>query len=166
MTFRLAQTAPERRKNQRGFSLMELLIVIAIILIILTIALPRFNQAQMNAREMGAVRTMQTINSVETQYMSQFGHFATSLSQLGPPTGAGTAEGPEAAGLIPASLASGTSGGYRYTVTETPTGYAVSAVPTQYKTTGRRSFYTDQSGVVHENWGADPATVQSPETSK
>ncbi len=166
MRFRMSCTLPDRRRNQRGFSLMELLIVIAIILIILTIALPRFNQAQMNAREMGAVRTIQTINSVETQYMSQFGHYATSLNQLGPPTGAGTAEGPEAAGLIPASLASGASGGYKYTVTETPTGYAISAMPTQYKTTGRRSFFCDQSGVVHENWGADPATAQSPELSK
>ena len=155
-----------RRKHQRGFSLMELLIVIAIILIILTIALPHFSKAQQNAREMGAVATIRTINSMETQYMSQFGHYASSLAQLGPPAGAGAAEGPEAAGLIPGSLAGGTTGGYKYAVTQTPTGYAISAVPSQFGTTGRRTFYSDQSGVVRENWGADPATAQSPEAGK
>lgn len=153
----------ERRARQRGFTLIELLIVIAIILIILSIALPQMSKSRMHAQEMGAVATLKTIETVQTQYMSQFGQFATSLSQLGPPTAAGGAEGPQAANLIPPNLATGSTGGYNYTVTATPTGYAVSAVPKAFNSTGRRTFYTDESGIVRENWTADPATVNSPE---
>ena len=153
----------ERRRNQRGFSLIELLIVIAIILIILSIALPKMSQSQMHAREMGAIRTVQTINTVQIQYQSQFGQYASSLAQLGPPAGAGGSEGPQAANLISGNLASGTSGGYNYTVTQTPTGYAVVAVPKAYNNTGRRSFYSDQTGVIHESSTQEPATANSPE---
>jgi len=153
----------ERRSRQRGFSLIELLIVIAIILIILSIALPQMSKSRMHAQEMGAIATLKTINTVETQYMSQFGEFASSLSQLGPPASAGAPEGKQNAGLISATLASGSSGGYNYTITQTPGGYSVSAVPKAFGSTGRRTFYTDQSGIVRENWGQDPATASSPE---
>jgi prepilin-type N-terminal cleavage/methylation domain-containing protein len=153
----------ERRARQRGFSLIELLIVIAIILIILSIALPQMSKSRMNAQEMAAVATLRTINTVETQYMSQFGQFATSLAQLGPAGGGGTTEGPNAANLIPASLASGASGGYTFTITGTPTNYSVSAVPKAFGSTGRRTFYTDQSGIIRQNWSADPANDKSEE---
>jgi prepilin-type N-terminal cleavage/methylation domain-containing protein len=153
----------ERRRRERGFSLVELLIVIAIILIILSIAIPQMSKSRMHAQEMAAIATLHTINTVETQYMSQFGNFATSLTQLGPPASSNGAEGPQAAGLISGNLASGSTGGYNYTITQTPSGYAVSAVPKAFGSTGRRTFYTDQSGIVRENWSQDPATVNSPE---
>jgi prepilin-type N-terminal cleavage/methylation domain-containing protein len=73
----LQRRAGDQHRGERGFSLIELLIVIAIILIILSIALPQMSKSRMNAQEMAAVATMRTINSVETQYMSQFGVFAT-----------------------------------------------------------------------------------------
>jgi type IV pilus assembly protein PilA len=152
-----------QRRGQRGFSLIELLIVIAIILIILSIAIPQMGKARMNAQEMAAVEEVQTINKMEIQYYSQFGTYATSLAQLGPPTAAGAAEGPQAAGLIPGKLASGSSGGYNFTVTATPTGYAISAVPKTFGSTGRRTFYSDQSAVMRENWTQDPATANSAE---
>jgi len=152
----------KRRAGERGFSLIELLIVIAIILIILSIALPQMSKSRMNAQEMAAVATMKTISTVETQYMSQFGQFATSLNQLGPASSGGV-EGPGAAALIPASLASGVSGGYIYTVTGTPTGYSVTAVPKAFNSTGRRTFYTDQSGIIRQNWSQEPATEKSDE---
>ncbi len=151
------------RARERGFSLIELLIVIAIILIILSIALPQMSKSRMNAQEMAAIREVQTINQAQVQYQSQFGQFATSLAQLGPPASAGAAEGPQSAGLIPASLAGGSASGYNFALTATPQGYAVSAVPKQYNSTGRRTFYSDQSGITRENWGQDPATASSPE---
>ena len=153
----------ERRRNQRGFSLIELLIVIAIILIILSIALPKMSQSQMHAREMGAIATLKTINTVQIQYQSQFGQYATSLPQLGPPAGAGSNEGAQAANLISSNLASGSSGGYNYTVTQTPTGFAAVAVPKVYNNTGRRSFYLDQTGIIRESTTQEPATANSPE---
>ncbi len=153
----------QRRRRQRGFSLIELLIVIAIILIILSIALPQMSKSRMNAQEMAAVAEISTINKAEVQYYSQFGQYATSLAQLGPPASAGAAEGPQAAGLIPGGLANGISGGYNFTITPSAQGYAVSAVPKVYNSTGRRTFYTDQSGITRQNWGQDPATPNSPE---
>src|SRR5947199_2563175 len=107
-----------RRRNQQGFSLIELLIVIAIILIILSIALPQMSKSRMNAQEMSAIAEIRTINQAQVQYQSQFGQYATSLAQLGPPATAGAAEGPQAAGLIPSSLASSSASGYTFTLTQ------------------------------------------------
>ncbi len=120
----------------------------------------------MHAQEMSAIAQMRTISQSEIQYQSQFGQYATSLSQLGPPTAAGAAEGPAAAGLIPGSLASGSASGYNYTITQTPSGYSVVAVPKAFGSTGRRTFYSDQTGIIRENWGQDPATPSSPEITK
>jgi type IV pilus assembly protein PilA len=156
----------KRRNGQRGFSLIELLIVIAIILIILSIALPQMSKARMHSQEMAAMAEVRTINQVQIQYQSQFGKFATALNQLGPPATSGAGEGPEAAGLIPASLASGSSSGYIFSVSQTPGGYAVTAIPKAFGSTGRRTFYSDQTAVVRENWGQDPPTPTSPEVSK
>lgn len=152
-----------RRARQQGFSLIELLVVIAIILIILTIAVPQMSKAQMNAREMAAVAEIGTINKAQVQYYSQFNQYATTLAQLGPPASGGGAEGPQAAGLIPGSLASGASGGYNFTLSQSAQGYTVSAVPKVFGSTGRRTFFTDQSGITRQNWGQDPATANSAE---
>jgi type IV pilus assembly protein PilA len=155
-----------RRASQRGFSLIELLIVIAIILIILSIALPQMSKSRMQAQEMAAVAQIGTIQKAQVQYYSQFGQYAAALTQLGPPSSSGAAEGPQASGLIPASLANGSGSGYNFTVTQTPTGYSVTAVPKAFNSTGRRTFYSDQTGIIRENWGQDPATPQSAEISK
>jgi type IV pilus assembly protein PilA len=156
----------KRRAFQRGFSLIELLIVIAIILIILSIALPQMSKSRMHAQEMAAIAEIGTIQKAQVQYYSQFGQYATALTQLGPPASSGAAEGPQAAGLIPASLANGSGSGFTFTLTATPTGYALTAVPKAFGSTGRRTFYSDQTGIIRENWGQDPATQQSAELSK
>jgi len=154
--------ACRKRSRESGFSLIELLIVIAIILIILAIALPKFNQARMNAQETAAIRQIGTIHQAEVQYYSQFGRYAISLAELGPPAGGGAA-GPSAADLIPTTLAQGENTGYVFALQGSPTGYNVTAVPKTYGNTGRRTFFSDQSMVIHQNWGQEPATVQSPE---
>ncbi len=151
-----------RRARQAGFSLIELLIVIAIILIILAIALPQMNKARMHAQEMAAASTLRTVQQAQSQYYSQFGRYATSLTELGPPAGGGQ-EGPSSAGLIPQGLSTGSGTGYAFALTATPTGYALTATPKTYNGTGRVNYYSDQSGIIHENWGQDPATAQSPE---
>jgi prepilin-type N-terminal cleavage/methylation domain-containing protein len=149
------------RRARRGFSLIELLIVIAIILIIAAIAVPKLNVARMQAQEMAAIRTMTTIHLAQTSYFSQFGKFAENLTQLGPP--AGGAAGLSSADLIPGDLATGQKSGYVFTVTATKDGYAVVAVPQVFGQTGRRTFFSDQTMTVRENWGAEPATAQSHE---
>ncbi len=161
---RMPIKVPQRRRDrQGGFSLIELLVVISIILIILFFAVPQMSKIQMNARETGAIQAMKTIYAAEIQYQSTFNKFATSLTQLGPPSGTGGTEGPEAAGLLQASLAGGENSGYVFTLTSTAGGYTVSAVPKVFGTTGRRTFYLDQSGTIRNNWGQEPATATSPE---
>ena len=67
--------------RRRGFSLIELLIVISIILIIAAIAVPKMNKQLMLAREQAAIRQIGTIHQAETQYYSQFGNYAQSLAE-------------------------------------------------------------------------------------
>ncbi len=151
----------KRRRSQGGFSLIELLIVIAIILIIAAIAVPKLNNQRMNAQEMAAIRQIGTIHTAQTQYYSQFGRYATSLAELGPPT-SGQA-GPQASDLIPRTLSEGKNTGYVFTVTGTPLGYSVNANPEIFGNTGRRTFFSDQTLVIHQNWGQEPSTVNSPD---
>lgn len=150
-----------RRRRMRGFSLIEIMIVVAIILVIASIAIPKINQQRMQAHEMAAIRTITTIHTAQTQYFSQFGRYATTLAELGPP--ASGQPGPSAADLIPGDLAQGTKSGYNFTLTGTPTGYSITAVPVAFNNTGRRTFYSDQTLVIRQNWGQEPANAQSKE---
>ncbi len=150
-----------RRALERGFSLIELLIVIAIILIIAAIAVPKLDKARMNANEMAAIRQIMAIHTAQTQYYSQFGKYAPALAQLGPP--ASKQAGPDGADLLPGDLAAGMKTGYKFTVEGNQGGYTVHADPQTYNSTGRRTFFSDQTLVVRENWGSQPATAESPE---
>jgi len=114
-------------RRSRGFTLIELLIVISIILVILAIAVPKMNTQMQGAREMAVIREIGSIHQAEMQYYSQFGKFATNLSQLGPPVSG--ADGPEAANILPKVLADGKKNGHIYTLMATQSGYAVTAVP-------------------------------------
>ena len=149
-----------RNRRRRGFTLIELMIVIAIILIIAAIAVPKMNNQMMAAHEMAAIRQITTIHQAETQYYSQFGKYAA-LVELGPP--ASGAAGPSAADLIPKILADGKNSGYVFAVQNTATGYAVTAVPETFNSTGRRTFYSDQTLQIRNNWTQEPANANSPE---
>jgi type IV pilus assembly protein PilA len=122
------------------------------------------NKARVYAQEMAAQKAVQTISTAQVEYNSQFGRFAQSLTELGPP--ASGAESAAAAGLISADLASGEKQGYRFTVTATPTGYAISAVPITFGATGSRTFFADQTMDIHYNDGQEPASANSPIVGK
>lgn len=148
-------------RNRRGFTLIEMLIVVAIVLIIAAVAIPRLDKARMQTQETAAVRQIQTLHTAQAQYYSQFGRYATKLEELGPPTSG--QEGPSGAGLIPGDLAKGTKSGYIFLVQGGPGGYAINANPETFNATGRRTFFSDQTMVIRENWGAEPATANSGE---
>ena len=151
-----------RRRQSRGFSLIELLIVVAIILILAAIAVPKLNQNRMLAQETAAIRQVQTINTAQTQYYSQFGRYATNLAELGPAQSGG-ASGPAASDLIPEDLAKGKKSGYIFTVQPTQNGYQINSNPEAFGSSGRRTFYSDQTMVIRNNWGNEPANPTSPE---
>jgi type IV pilus assembly protein PilA len=115
----------------------------------------------MDANEMAVVRDLQFINTMQVQYKSEFQRFAATLAELGPP--ASGEPGPQAADLIPAALSSGDKDGYLFTVTATPSGYKVNANPKIFQRSGHRTFYTDQNGIIRQNWSAKPANASSQE---
>ena len=144
-----------------GFSLIELLVVIAIILIITGMALPPLANARMQALEAGAQKAITTIHTAQAQYQSQYGRYASTLAELGPPTtGAPSAS---AAGFISRGFASGQKSGYKYSLQPTEVGYTINANPVAFGNTGRRTFYSDQSLITHQNSTAEPASADSPE---
>lgn len=149
------------RQGRRGFSLTELLIVIAIILIIVAAALPKLAKARMYAEETGAIKAVSVIHTAQTQYYSQFGRYAATLAELGPPT-SGNA-GANAADLLEGQIAAGAKGGYTFNMQATPTGYAITALPKQFGTSGSRTFFSDQSQIIRYRAANEPATASDPE---
>ena len=136
--------------KQKGFSLIELLIVVAIILIIAAIAIPNLLRSRIAANEASAVGSIRTINTAEVTYASTYPDvgFAT-LASLG---GSGGSSG--GAGLLDSVLASGQKSGYSFATSVgsgTPvTVYSVTGSPLSSQT-GQRGFYSDQSGVIRYN---------------
>jgi type IV pilus assembly protein PilA len=147
-------------RRRRGFSLIELLIVIAIILIIITFALPKLTNARKYAQETAAIAAIRTIHTAQVQYYSEFGRYATSLAELGPPSSGNASIG--SADLIDATLATGLKQGYKFVVAGLQGGYTVSASPEPYGTSGSRTFFSDQTMAVHQHFGPEPATLQDP----
>lgn len=154
------------RNKQKGFSLIELLIVVAIILIIAAIAIPNLLRSKMAANESSAVGSLRTINTSAVEYNTTYGGYPQTLLSLGGPAG-GTAASTSAE-LIDAVLASGTKSGYSFTYTTGTTDsngnvlqYTMTAVPTSPGTTGQRTFFTDQSGVIRADATGATATVNS-----
>jgi hypothetical protein len=112
----------------------------------------------MLSRETAALSAIRTIQTMQVQYESQFGRFATKLEELGPPT-SGT---PSAAGaaLIGSDLSQGLNKGYKYTMTAVPGGYQITAIPVVFGSDGNRAFYSDQTMEIRVKSGG-PATADS-----
>jgi type IV pilus assembly protein PilA len=154
------------KRKQGGFSLIELLIVVAIILVIAAIAIPNLLVARMSANEASAVQSLRTIQSAETAYATTYPNlgFSATLAELGGPSSACSASSAQAC-LIDSILASGTKSGYVITWLGdglTPSvSYTVNADPAARGSSGRRSFFTNYPGVIRFNDTA-PASVSDP----
>jgi type IV pilus assembly protein PilA len=149
------------RRPQLGFSLIELLIVIAIILIIAAIAIPNFLRARISAHESSAVGSLRSINTAEAAYNSTYGAGYGTLTQLGSPGLPCTASSTSAC-LLDSSLSSGTKSGYTFTAVPVGTAnvnFVASGVTFVVGVTGQRTFCVDESGAVRfdSNGGAAPA---------
>jgi type IV pilus assembly protein PilA len=142
-----------RHQREAGFSLIELLIVVGIILIVAAIAIPNLMRARMSANESSATASIRTISTGEVSYAAAYPTVGfTSLASLGgaspctPSTGTGC--------FIDDSLASGSKEGYTFSAAGgTPLNgvnmtYTSLGIPSSLNMTGTRSFCSDETGVI------------------
>jgi type IV pilus assembly protein PilA len=160
-------------QKQKGFSLIELLIVVAIILIIAAIAIPNLLRARIAANESSAVSSVRTVNTAEVTYQSAYPTvgYAANLISLGPGAGVQScpAGGPVQAaaclidGALANNIAAGGKSGYKVDAlgAKGATGnllitYGVGAAPANFNQTGVRRFCSAEDGVLRadQNTGA------------
>jgi prepilin-type N-terminal cleavage/methylation domain-containing protein len=162
-------------RKQKGFSLIELLIVVAIILIIAAIAIPNLLRSRIAANEASAVRSLRAVDTAQVTYASTFPAigYATALATLGPGSNAGnTTETSSNAVLLdnvlacPTATSSGMScnkSGYTIALTGGTAingvvySYSVTADPMTSNQTGVRHFYSATPGYIQYNL-TNPAT--------
>jgi type IV pilus assembly protein PilA len=168
-----------RQPREGGFSLIELLIVVAIILIIAAVAIPNFLRAKISANQASAVSTIRTLNSATAAYSAAWNNgLPPSMGALGSVGATPTCNG---AMLIDQSLATAPSQKSGYTFAYTPQGpailnppagcgpgfssYLITAMPNNTYT-GTQSFCTDETMVLHyDSTGAAIANPAACEAS-
>ena len=155
--------------REKGFSLVELLVVVAIILIIAAIAIPNLLESRIAANQAAAVSDLRGINSSELTYLTMYNDgYAATLATLGPPSGGGPPT-PAAANLIDAYLAAGTRNGYSFVYSagsQDAQGhyqtFTVHASPVSQGTTGNNFYFTDESNVIRMNTSSTASASNSP----
>jgi type IV pilus assembly protein PilA len=139
-------------RKDKGFSLIELLIVVAIILIIAAISIPNILHTHMTANEASAVNSVKAINEVMITYSTSYPTvgFAPTIGALGGPSPCTPSA--QTACLIDSVLASGTKAGYIFTATGSggppASSYYVTAIPVTVNRTGIRSFCSVADGTI------------------
>jgi type IV pilus assembly protein PilA len=154
------------KRKDTGFSLIELLIVVAIILIIAAIAIPSFLRSKMAANESSAVQSVRDINTALAAYSIQYGSgFALNLASLG---GTGSTATSSNALLLDPVVSAGTKDGFTFAYAVTgsdaqgnPASYTLNGNPIKPGTTGNRWFFSDETFVIRAN-GTQPATASDP----
>jgi type IV pilus assembly protein PilA len=151
-----------RRKREGGFTLMELLIVISIMLILMLIAIPNFSSMKSQANETSAMASLRAIYQAQIQYQTNYpgNGFACSLSTLGGSASAGPPSATSAQ-VLDTGLAAGQKSGYTFNIVNCTkvtvnnqdmyTGYEATAVPQAVGKTGHSGFCIDQQGEIKKD---------------
>lgn len=155
------------RKQQKGFSLIELLVVVAIILIIAAIAIPNLLGARMSANEASSVGSIRTINTACITYSTTYSNigYPATLANLGPAVTADST----AADLVDSTIVSGVKSGYSFVYAAGApdangyiNSYTLNANPSVPGQSGIRYFFTDQSGVITYAYGTAATSSDVP----
>ena len=135
----------------KGFTLIELMIVVAIIAIIAAIAIPNLLESKKAANEAAAVSALRTISSAEELYNNRFGEYGE-LSEM---TGEGFIDSVLGSADIDDNPNSSKQG-FKYDLTVSSSGaqWSCVAFPSDWGVTGERAFYIDQTGVIYKKTGA------------
>ncbi len=157
------------RKSTWGFSVIELLIVVGIILVIAAIAIPDLLRSRVSANQASAVGSLHTISTAETNYATTYGTgYSPDLASLDGPSGASSAT---SAGLIDSILGTGVKSAYTFayaptSISSTPpqyVSYIVTAQPTVGCGTGNGNcYFTDTTGVIRYNTSVVASSTDSP----
>ena len=160
------------RTRQRGFTLMELLIVMSIMIILMLIAIPNFISMKAQADETSAIQSLRAIYQAQIQYQTSFpaNGFACSLPALGGNASAGPPS-PQAAQVLQGELAQGQKSGYTFNIVNCTkvtvnnqdmyTSYEVTAVPQAVGKSGHKGFCIDQAGEIKADLSGGTNCTQS-----
>lgn len=154
-------------RTQRGYSLLETLVVVSIIMIIAGMAIPNVLQFKMTATEASAVESVRTLNQACSLYRMEHGVYPAAIQDLN--TGGATTS--SSTDPVDSALASGLKGGYSFSYKATSVdssgnvqSYSITAEPVSRGATGEKGFYADDSGPIRVN-PTGTATVASPPIS-
>jgi len=148
-----------RRQRPNGFTLMELLIVISIMLILMLLAVPSYKKFRIHSNELSAISSLKTIQQAQMMYQTNYKRvgYACDMKSLGGDDAAKSTA--TSSGMIPGDLATGSKDGYRFTVacpsktddSAPNVTYTVQALPASVGSTGNRGFCMDESGTVKDD---------------
>ena len=137
-------------RREEGFTLIELMIVVAIIAIIAAIAIPSLLNARKAGNEASAISSLRTLTTVNEQYRTRFQNYSDDLDGL------------NTAGYIDSVLGGGEKSGYAFNYTKTGSTWSCAADPVSEGNDGDRHFFVDQSGIIRFNATATANSTSSP----
>ncbi len=138
-------------RTRSGFTLIELMLVVAVIAILMAMAIPAFYSSRKHANEVSAIASLRAFSTSENVYRLRYGAYATLPDMI-------------AANCVDDSYSDGVKSGYIFTTEGVPdkVGWAIDARPVVAGVTGDRSFYVDDSGVIRYKEGAGAGPGDEP----